>query len=165
MIGIGGGIDIPAYNRVLKPHIKKNQKDDPYLFLFADVITAAVKYGGMFIGEDQRESIGFVFANHKRWSIVAHEFYHYVRNDPDTPPGVKEKMGAVGFEDIDRFIPLQAADHLAFETYHRMNDPEGSPARPAMNRLMDWPQNHGNYYDEKQLLHYVELCKQDGILR
>jgi hypothetical protein len=73
-------------------------------------------------------------------------------------------MGAVAFEDIEQFIPLQAADHFAFECFHHMTDPDGTPSRPAMNRLLDWPQNYGHFYRESELLKYIELAKEEGIL-
>jgi hypothetical protein len=116
----------------------------------------------MFVGENKDEPIGFVFASHENWSTEAHQFYDHVKNDAETPAEVKAKMGTVAFEDINSFVPLQAADHLAFETYHYRNDPPGS-FRPAMNRLMDWPQNHGKHYDERSLLQYIELCQKEGL--
>lgn len=162
IIGIGGGIHLPSYRKVLLPYIRQNkQLDDPYYFVFSDVITEAIKRAQVFIGPDKDEPIEFVFAN-SRWAKYALQFYNHIKDDGDTPLEVKSKMGACAFEDIDRFIPLQAADHLAFETYHYMNDPPGT-FRPALNRLMGWQQNYGKYYQEKDLIRYVELCKQEGI--
>lgn len=162
IIGIGGGINLPAYRRVLLPYIlKHNQLDDPYYFLFSDVITEAIKRAEIFLGEDKDEPIGFVFAN-ARWATYALGFYNHLKADTETPDEVRAKMGACAFKGIDGSIPLQAADHLAFETYHHMNDPPGT-VRPAMNRLRDWPQNYGKYYNEKDLIRYVELCKHEGI--
>jgi hypothetical protein len=165
VIGIGGGIHIPSYKKLLLPYIQqRNEENNPYLFLFADVIAQAVKSAEMFLLENHDEPIGFVFAKHERWSLEAHEFYHKLEQDPETPDDVRRRMGAVAFEDIEEFIPLQASDHLAFETYHYMNDPLGT-SRPAMNLLMDEErrQNHGSYYDEKGILSYIEKCKKEGI--
>jgi Protein of unknown function (DUF3800) len=165
VIGVGGGIHIPSYKRLLLPYIQqRNEENNPYLFLFADVIAQAALSAQMFLGEDQNEPIGFVFASHKKWSIEAHQFYDNLKADPNTPDDVRQRMGSVAFDDAEEFIPLQAADHLAFETYHYMNDPPGT-CRPAMNLLMDEErrQNHGSYYDEKGILSYIEKCKKEGI--
>jgi hypothetical protein len=165
LIGVGGGIHIPSYKRLLLPYIQKlNQENNPYLFLFADVIAQAAKSAEMFIGENQNEPIGFVFAKHEKWSLEAHRFYQELEQGRETPEDVRRRLGPIAFEDIEEFIPLQASDHLAFETYHYMNDPPGT-SRPAMNILMDWDrqQNHGTYYDEKGILSYIEEMKKEGI--
>jgi Protein of unknown function (DUF3800) len=163
IIGIGGGLSIPAYRRLMLPYIQKKYAPcDPYLFLFADVICEAVKQAEMFVGENIDEPVAFVFAAHKRWSLAAHEFYNSVKGDVNVPLEVRGRMGAIAFEDLDKFIPLQAADHLAFECYHYMNDPPRT-WRPTMKRLMDWPQNHGRYYNEEGLLTYIQHCKAEGL--
>lgn len=165
IIGVIGGIHIPSYKRLLLPHIQRlSGTDNPYLFLFADVIAQAATSAAMFIGEDQNEPIGFVFARHELWSLQAHKFYQELERGRDTPEDVRLRLGSIAFGDMARFIPLQAADHLAFETYHQMNDPPGT-SRPAMNILMDQVrgQNHGTYYDEKGILAYIELMKKEGI--
>jgi hypothetical protein len=51
--------------------------------------------------------------------------------DEETPDDVRRRMGAVALEDMEKFVPLQAADHLAFESYHYRNDPRGT-LRPAI---------------------------------
>ncbi len=164
IIGIRGGISLPDFERLLAPLIRnKKGKPDPYFFLFADVISEAVKRSAMFIGENQDEPIGFVFADHVRWSVEALDLYRRLKADSDTPPEVARRMGSIAFDKIDRFIPLQAADHLAFESFHYMTDPPGT-SRPAMNRLLDWPQNHGRFYREPELLQYIERATQEGIL-
>lgn len=163
VMGVGGAIHIPSYNRHLLPLIKKRKEENnPYFFLFADVIAQAVKTSEVFIGEDRNEPIGFVFASHKKWSIEAHQFYDHLKGDPETPEDVRCRMGAVAFEDMGKFIPLQAADHLAFESYHYRNDPPGTH-RPAMNVLMNWDQNQGSYYDEPSILKYIDRMKKEGI--
>jgi len=164
VIGVGGGIHIPSYKSLLLPYIEQQKGvDNPYLFLFADVICEAVKNSAMFLGEDQYEPIGFVFANHAKWSIEALQMYNAITSDPATPEDIRSRMGSVAFEDIERFIPLQAADHLAFESYHFMNDSPGAPPRPAQQILMDWPQNHGSYYNERGIKSYIEKMKQEGL--
>ncbi|HET9184020.1 MAG TPA: hypothetical protein VFP59_17970 [Candidatus Angelobacter sp.] len=163
VIGIGGGIHIPSYNRLLLPHIQKQKGvDNPYLFLFADVICEAVRSSAMFIGEDQSEPIGFVFASHKKWSIEAHEMYDKLKQDPETPDDVRCRMGPVAFDDMEKFIPLQASDHLAFETYHLMNDPPGT-SRPTMNILTNWQQNNGRFYNEHGIQRYIAKMQEAGL--
>jgi hypothetical protein len=165
VIGVAGGLSIPDYKRLLRPYVKRTDgTDSPYLFLFADVICETVKRSEMFVGESPDEPIAFVFASHPLWSAQALEFYNTVKDDEKTPVEVRRRMGAVAFEDIDAFVPLQAADHLAFETYHSMNDPPGTN-RPAMNRLMAWEQNYGRFYNEQGILSYIKHCKEEGIFQ
>jgi hypothetical protein len=163
VIGVGGAIHIPSYNRHLLPLIKKRkEKNNPYFFLFADVIAQAAMSSKIFLREDQNEPIGFVFANTELWAEETHKFYDMLKVDEETPDDVRRRMGAVAFEDMEKFVPLQAADHLAFESYHYRNDPRGTH-RPVMNLLMDWDQNYGNYYDEPSILKYIDRMKKEGI--
>ena len=115
VIGVGGGIHIPSYNKLLLPLIQKlNQVNNPYLFLFADVIAQAVKSAEIFVGEDPKERIGFVFAKHEKWSPEALEFYQKLEQDPETPDDVRRRMGAVAFDPMEEFVPLQAARSPGF---------------------------------------------------
>ena len=164
LIGIRAGISISAYREILLPHILECDGDDnPYRFLFADVIAEVVKRSVMFIGEDTNEPISFFFADIKTWSQDALNFYRHVRDDTATPREVSSRMGAIAFEDIKQFVPLQAADHLAFESWHFMTDPPGK-YRPAMNVLMNWPQNHGIFFKQNTLELYVERAMAEGRL-
>ena len=107
VIGIAGALSIPEYKRLLLSYVQRTDgTDSPYLFLFADVICEAIKRADMFLGENPNEPIGFVFAAHKKWSLEAHEFYNYVKNHKNTPNDLRERMGAVAFEDIEKFVPL-----------------------------------------------------------
>ena len=103
-----------------------------------------------------------MFANTELWAEETHKFYDMLKVDEETPDDVRRRMGAVAFEDMEKFVPLQAADHLAFESYHYRNDPRGTH-RPVMNLLMDWDQNYGNYYDEPSILKYIDRMKKEGI--
>lgn len=165
VIGVRGGISIPAYKKILLPHLlRKGEDDNPYRFLFADVVAEAVKRAAMFIGEDPSEPIGFVFADIEKWRDDALKFYYYVRDeDHETPDEVRRKMGPIAFECIKRFAPLQAADHLAFESWHYMTDPPDVD-RPAMNVLMNWPQNHGMFWRDATLEAYLEKLREEGRL-
>jgi hypothetical protein len=164
VIGIRGGLSLPAYRKILLPHILTNGGDDnPYRFLFCEVIAEAVKRSAIFLKEDQKEPIGFVFADIKKWRDDALKFYYYMRDDADTPKEVSSRMGPVAFECAKKFVPLQAADHLAFEMWHFVTDPP-TTQRPATNVLMNWPQNHGMFYHENTLELYVERLQNEGRL-
>lgn len=158
IIGVGGGVLTEAYKRLLSPYIEQGKvHKDPYVFLFSDVLLECIQVSHMFLGEDPTEQIGFVFDNHPRWSIEAHEMFIMMQNDEDWPP--RNRLGTVAFEDKKHYRPLQAADHIAFETFHYMNS---DAPRPAMNRFKSWPQNHGRYYNEQGLQAFIDLCKKDG---
>jgi hypothetical protein len=159
IIGIGGGISVSAYKRMLKQYIDDEKVHaDPYVFMFSDVIVECVEKSAMFLGEDPNQQIRFVFAHHPRWSIEAEKMYLLLQNDNDWPRSVR--LGMASFEDPKIIAPLQAADHIAFETYHYMND--NAPPRPAMNRFLSWPQNHGRHYNEAGLRSFIDICKLGG---
>jgi hypothetical protein len=163
VVGIRGGVSIPDFERVVAPLVASAKgKADPYFLVFADVILEAIKRSELFLGENQQEPIAFVFADHARWSVEALQLYNRLKLDDGTPPNVRTRMGAIAFESIDTFIPLQAADHLAFETFHQMTDPPGT-LRQAMNILGE-RENYGNFYRERQLRQYATLAQQEGRL-
>ncbi len=111
----------------------------------------------MFIGDDTREDIAYIFDQHPRWQILANELYLKM-----IQRGMKERyrLGTLTFADNKKCIPLQAADHLAFETYHYMTEPP--PFRPAMNRFTSWRQHHGRYFDEAGCLELIDEMKKSG---
>lgn len=160
IIGVGGGVMTEAYKRLMAPYFdERSIPKDPYVFLFTDVLLQCIEVSHMFIGEKSEEKIGFVFENHPRWSLEAHEMFVMLQTEEEWPS--RTRLGTVAFEEKKLFPPLQVADHLAFETYHYMdNDQE----RPAMNRFRSWPQNHGRYYNEEGLKGFLEICKRDGKL-
>jgi len=161
VIGIGGGVHIPTFRRLMQSYVVKNEAlSDPYLFLFNNVILEAIERSAMFIGENPAEPIGFVFANTALWSAAAHDLYLKMQNQIEWQN--RSRLGAVAFEDMERFVPLQAADHIAYETYHLMNDPPGTPVRPIMNKFRNWPQHHGRIWKEPQIQQLIEECERDG---
>lgn len=163
IIGIGGGVHIPSFQKIVDIYTPENDTlRDPYYFLFHDVILEAIDKSRMFLLEDHTEPIGFVFADMKRWSVTALDLYQKMKSETEWKNRVR--LGGIGFEEMERFVPLQAADHIAFETCHYMNDPPGTPSRPVMNKFLSWPQNHGRYWNEKMLLGLFEECKKDGKL-
>jgi len=158
MIGVGGAVLIPAYKRMLAPYIKAGKIDkDPYVFLFSQAVVESIAMSSAFLGEDPRDPIAFVFDNHPRWSLQAHEMYVRMQNDKEWPNRVW--LGTVRFEDKKKYVPLQAADNIAFETYHYVH---GNLGRPAMNRFLSWPQNHARYYNEEGLQAFIDICRTDG---
>jgi hypothetical protein len=85
----------------------------------------------------------------------------YVKMQNDGEWLNRVRLGSVAFEDKKKYIPLQAADNIAFETFHYMNDALPT-LRPAMNRFLSWPQNHAKYYNEEGLQAFIDVCKKDG---
>lgn len=163
VIGVGGGVHIPTFKRLVDEYIPKNDTlRDPYLFLFSDVILETIEKSLMFIGEDHNEPIGFVFADVRLWAEIALDLYHKMKTQIEWQN--RARLGSIAFDDMERFVPLQAADHIAFETYHYMNDPPGTAVRPTMNKFLSWPQNHGRYWKEMLLRQLFEECKKDGNL-
>jgi hypothetical protein len=162
IIGIGGGVVIESYQRVMAPYIEQGYAfKNPYIFLFSDVIVEAINQSAQFLLEDQQEKIAFVFEANDPWELRAHEMFRLMKKEEDWPR--RNRLGTVAFEEKKTNHTLQAADNFAFETFHGINDDEGVARRPAMNRFLEcWPQNNGHLYDEKGLLSLIEICKKDG---
>ena len=140
-----------------EPSVARCFGTDPYLFLFQHVIVEAIHAGDAFVGEPV-EPIGFVFDQHPRWSVVAHQMYVKLQNENGWEH--RDRLGPLAFADKRRFAPLQAADQLAFESYHYIND--NAPVHPEMARILSKPQPFARFFDERGLQLIIDECKGAG---
>lgn len=168
MFGVGVGVELEPFARlvVADPEVSKLIPANPYLFAFNCVLVETIFLADGFIGEP-KEEIAFIFEDHPKWSIHALQMYNDIKRSPDWPPEKRGRLGTPTFEDKKKYKPLQAADHLAYETWRFMEGThkKNVPIRPAMNRFRDWPQHHGRYFDERLLREFIRIQKEEkGLL-
>lgn len=161
IIGIGGGVEIEPYQRLMAPYVQRGLTfKDPYIFLFSDVLLEAIDQSVKFLGESPDEKIAFFFEENPPWELRAHKMFSLMKQDEEWPR--RNRLGTVAFEEKKANHTLQVADNLAYETFRLLND-RTKVRRPAMNLFMDsWPQNEGRLYDERGLFRFIEVCKKDG---
>lgn len=120
------------YNEVIKPYIPP-QWDNPYYFLFMGSIAAATsveKHDGM------GEPIEFVFDHgcKKRIERPSLSLYGQVAHLPQ----FKGRVANIHYEDEKLFVPLQAADLLAWQIRRRFCEDREVP-RPQFESALNAP--------------------------
>ena len=161
IVGVGTGVVIEAFNKL--PEAAKDRLGSPYLMCMRYILAEVAKRAEMFIGHSG-EKIAYVFDNHPKWSIEAHVLY----NSLQTQFEEEYRMGTVAFGKKEDFMPLQAADRLAYETYKHFAD--RSVDRPQWIRLVKHPLICGKYCDENGLYDLGNVLSQpeeeiDRIIR
>ena len=73
----------------------------------------------------------------------------------------KYRMGSITFGEKKNFLPLQAADRNAFETYQHFANPV---RRDMWSQLMSTPQHTGKYFDRSGFGSFIEQLKKAGKL-
>jgi len=168
MLGVGVGVELDAFRRLVvnDPAVAAVVPANPYMFAFNAVLVETVLMADAFIGESN-ESIGFVFEDHPQWSVHALSMYNDIKKDPEWPKERRRRLGTPAFDCKEKFKALQAADHLAYETWRYMENKrakKNATLRPAMNRFLSWQQHHGRYFDEHGILEFLRILREDGKL-
>lgn len=157
VLGIASAVIMDSYNKFVIGKVREIVGDQ-YLLCFQHVITEVVNLSRAFLGEDPNEKIAFIFDRHPRWDILAREMYQKMVDKEEWIN--RYRLGTITFGDKKQFTPLQAADHLAYETYLCMTDPRA--LRPAMRRFLGWPQHHGRYFDDEGCQSFIQELKNSG---
>ena len=157
VIGVASGVLLDAYDNLVKGKAH-DAIGGPYILCFQHVLLQAAELSKMFLGEDDGEDIAYIFDQHPRLAKLAREIYAKLIED-----GKQEsyRLGKLTFADKRKFWPLQAADHIAYETRKYM---VGERSRPAMNRFMSWRQHHGEYFDQRGISQLLGEMRQNGKL-
>jgi hypothetical protein len=155
LIGIAAGVIVDDFSKVIVGKARE-VVGDPYLLCFQSAVIEVCRRAPMFLGEDANEDIAYIFDQHPRWEKMVNDLWLKM-----VEQGLKTRyrMGSLAFEDKKKFPPLQAADHLAYETYRYMTE---RPIRPAMRRFLSWKQHYGRYFNEAACLELVEEMKRAG---
>jgi hypothetical protein len=156
VLGIASAVILPEYERLDKA--VRDVMGDPYTLCFQHVITAVAKRARAFLGEDHSEGIAYIFEQAPTWQSSANEMWI-----KSVEQGYKNKyrMGSITFGDKKSFLPLQAADRNAFETYQHFADPK---QREIWSKFMSTPQHHGQYFDRSGFESLIEQLKLAGRL-
>jgi hypothetical protein len=155
-IGIASAIVMPEYERLGAK--EKEVIGDPYVLCFQHVITQVSKKAEAFLGEDQSQGVAYIFEQQAVWQKLANEMW--VKS---VEQGYRKKyrMGSITVGDKRDFLPLQAADRNAFETYQHFADPT---PREIWRKFMNGPQHRGQYFDKVGFSSLIEQLKIAGRL-
>jgi hypothetical protein len=128
MIGICCGLTVADYEAATPPQCHRNIRF-AYLMCFYECLTGARLYM-----EERKpsEPVRFIFDQNKEFSPMMHQVYNAARREWDYP----DWMGPLSFEDRRRFVPLQAADLLAYEMFKHMTHRSVEPWRKNRKSLM-----------------------------
>jgi hypothetical protein len=118
---IGGMITTTPYDQILAPEIKDNRLgklsfEHPYHFCFQMLFIKFMEYLKNDIDRrfprqpGNEERVAFFFDRQKQFAPLALRNYGLIKKMIDPT----DRLGALVYESKDRYIPLQAADLLAF---------------------------------------------------
>jgi Protein of unknown function (DUF3800) len=151
IVGIGTGVVMSAYEKL--PKELRKRLISPYHLCMRFALGYSAEQAKIFIGEDDQD-IAYIFEDKKNWELTAHEVYASLR-----PAFQKQyRMGTLAFGSKERYKPLQAADRLAYETYHHFTE---EPDRPMWNRLVASGRMFGRYCDESGVRNLNDLMRKD----
>ena len=111
LVGIGGLVSIRDYNKII-PQWFKNEIGHPYHFcfqLFFDTLLEVLRSKFEYPFESN-ETVAFFFHRQQQFKAKALQVYDEIRDLRDT----EKRMGSITFADKGTYVPLQAADLLAF---------------------------------------------------
>lgn len=117
------------YNEVIKPYVPE-EWDNPYYFLFTAILasgTSAEKYFG------SSRPIEFIFDKANKLEQPSHRLYSQISGGPQ----FGNRVVNVHYEDEKEFLPLQAADLLAWQVRRRFSVKE--TPRPEFEAALTCP--------------------------
>jgi len=156
VLGIASAVIIPEY-KLLDDKVKE-VIEDPYLLCFQHVITAVAKRAEAFLGEDHSEGIAYIFEQQPSWQQKANELW--LKSVAQSYKN-KYRMGSITFGEKKDFLPLQAADRNAFETYQHFTDPV---PREIWSKFMSSRIHSGQYFDRTGFASFIEQLRKAGRL-
>jgi hypothetical protein len=156
IIGIGYVMDLGVYAELDEK--TKQVIGDPYELCFQSVIIETAGQSAMFLGENTKERIAFIFERNPVWEIALHGMYQKMLAKN---LGRRYRMGPLTFAEKQEFKSLQAADRLCYETYKHYGEGEN---RPQLDRLLSWPQHHGRAFNAEGMRVFIDELKRDGKL-
>jgi hypothetical protein len=131
---------------------------DPYLMCLQHVVIEVSAHAKMFLDEDPKEKIAYVFERNPSWTAKLLDMWNRMVGAGQDK---LYRMGTITFGEKKEFIPLQVADRLAFESYKHFVEKE---RRPVFNRLIDRPQHFGRYFNQEGMDLFVAELKRSGKL-
>jgi len=111
--GIGGGVDVRAYNRIV-PAWLKGETQHPYYFCFQmlfDQILVLLREK-LEVPLQPGEQVAFFFDQQLEFKNKAEQLFYSIKAMRDH----EDRMGSLTYAPRHRYIQLQAADLLAYRT-------------------------------------------------
>lgn len=118
--GVGSALVMAEYKLLSKAEkiaLTYGRPHDPYVLCFRHCIVEAAHRAD---GLPPEETVSFVFDWQDEFGPAALWLFDDLKN-LESPP-IRQRLGAIGFESKLEFVPLQAADLLAFECYKHLED-------------------------------------------
>jgi hypothetical protein len=142
------------FDEVVRPFLPQKYHD-PYFFLFPGVIESCVRYAGL---EHHGAQVDFIFDESQKIERLAQPFYGQLR----FRPRYKKSVGIIEHRSDRVFLPLQAADLIAWQT-RRFLCCRDEPMRKELGALHTsgngaWARTR---LRRKQLLDLVEQTRMD----
>ena len=137
------------YDDVIKKYVPP-EWDNAYFFLFMALIFAATSTEKYLGG---KQPIDFVFDSNRRLEKPSLQLY----GDCMGFPQLADRIADIHYEDEKIFLPLQAADLLAWQIRRRFSTSEAP--RPQFDRAIDCPPERPFSYTltRSQLEHFGEI--------
>ena len=163
------GVVVEDYEQIIRPVMRPD--DEPPYYVCMKWVLAEVAFFMDHMHVPSSEIVACVFDRQKKFSEKALTMFDEMVEDETWER--RERFDSIAFGSKRRFIPLQAADALAFDVYHEFNrrcfQPNKSPRpsfpvltanehpdlqfcgqlwdRPFMERLINWP---GLFIDKRK---------------
>ena len=148
LLGVASGVVKDQYLQVFNTPSLIAVAGSPYEACFQDVIDRALDRSAMFVSEDRRTA--FVFDQQEEWQGKAKAMWDGMTQLSPDEWDYRDFADSLTFASKRKVIPLQIADHLAYETYKYLDNKHYNPSRRmrvSMSRLIGWNQNYGRYLD------------------
>ena len=146
--GISQGIDLLAFNEIITGALLK--KIESHCILCFQMMMAKFNRLAGEANMKQDEKIAFIFDQQQQFSGRALQIHAKLKADPR----FGTYLGSIGFESKQQFLPLQAADFLAYETYRELSrklDRPEKDVRKSLIKLFGKVHLDGGYCDRAAL--------------
>jgi hypothetical protein len=122
------GLDMVAFDSAMKNHPElRRMFSTPYIACFQWVIQTIMDFANRMSG-GRGASVSFFHENND-YEMQAHKAFKWLKEGEDP----KKVLGSLTFNSKQAFVPLQAADILAYEGFRVMQNPERP--RPSWEAL------------------------------
>jgi hypothetical protein len=144
LVAFGGSIYRDVWDRAPE-HLKNGYGNDPYHFCFALVLQNISKWSRDYANG---EPVALVVAEQQEYNRYSEGILELARSSPFY------NIGHVGFCSPSRLIELQAADHIAFETYQELVAQRktgfdiSAPVRETLKIIVRKIPYISNFYDD-----------------
>ena len=153
---IAGAVVIKDYESGVPERAKKTAAfGDKYNFCFQMGLGLVMEWiENLDPAMPDNDRIAFMFDQHERGEEITNTTYCQIKKFRDP----HDRMGALAFDSSKRFLPLQAADLVAYETYKHLDNlalKSGRPPRIPIKLLGGQCNLHARYFPKGKLIELV----------